>query len=160
MTGKFRKQSPLPLPRSRVLTLWDMREYPNDKIVHVLAKIAAVKENVAHHRATNGNWTPQEREKCANWMQETLPWLDDLGLVSPKDVTLDFIRGIRGQFNLDHVSATANAIRTMLESELKNRRFFTLESETANFYGNTQLAGQDFKDNFPNANIELSEAGS
>jgi hypothetical protein len=42
---------------------------------------------------------------------------------------------------------------------LKERSFFVINPEHLSYYSNAALAGQKFKDNWPKANEELTEAG-
>lgn len=157
--AKTEEKSGLPLFYKRLLTLWDMQPYVTEQLVHIIARVDYVKENIAYYKNIKGGWSDARRTQCQTILREASPWLEKLGLDTSKGFLDDLARDMP-RLSDEVVKEQADLIKRTLEKELKNRKFFVLNQEYARYYNNPLLAGDRFKDNWPKANAELTEAGN
>jgi hypothetical protein len=60
----------------------------------------------------------------------------------------------------DFFEAGLDSLESRFEDEIEDRKLFLVKPELFGFYQNTELAGEQFKSNFPRGNIELIEAAN
>ena len=146
-----------------MISLCDMQQHPTELLIEIMARLSDLKENAVHHREQPGpaktKWPDKERKDCAERLREGLEWLDKLRLQTTSHHWQQLAQEI---LHLPPQSALtlAESVRRNLELELKTQRFFVLNPDDNRFYDNRELAGDRFRNNWPNANTELTEAGN
>src|ERR1700723_3600351 len=76
-------KSTLPLFSQRLISLWDMMQYPAYYLVHLMSALDFIKESGVHHRRRLDQpqgWTDDERKKIQVAMGLIQFSLDDLNL--------------------------------------------------------------------------------
>jgi hypothetical protein len=157
--AKTFKSSGLPLFFKRLLSFWDMHEYSTSLLVHVFARLDFVKEHAVFFKTKKLDWPWANRQRCQSELSDALPWLETLGLTTTRGFFDGFAREVL-TMDIEGARHKADAIREVLKVELEGRKFFVLNQDNLRYYNNTQLAGEQFKDNWPKANAELIEAGN
>lgn len=135
-----------------------MQAYQTEKLVHVFAALSGAKENAVSHQGKS-NWPLGRRKETGGCLRNVLPILDQLNLRIAKQQVEQFA-GEMELLPIENVIATSDNIRSILEQELMQRKFFVLNVDHGKYYNNPSLAGDNFKDRFPKANVELIEAGN
>lgn len=164
MSFPFNRKSGLPLMHMRLITLWEMHKYAADLLIHVCSQLSDLKENAVHHReqkhiAEPIRWPDIERQTCSERLRATFPWLDELDLKTTKH-QMDQLAQVIMNCPPDCALVLANSVRSVLELELKSRKFFALSPDHDRFYNSDDLAGEDFKAGCPLANADLKESGN
>jgi hypothetical protein len=135
-----------------------MRPYETEKIVHVLARIAAAKESAVHHRENKYEWPDDRRKETQDSLRQALPWLDDLGLINTRHFCEKFANEITS-LDIRAAESQADTVREQLYLELTQRKFFVLHLEHVKYYTGPALFGELVATNFSTSDREGLQAG-
>lgn len=144
-----------------------MREYPTENIVHILARMAEIKARVVLFKAVDPQLKLLKRgfdegqiTEMRGWLSESAKFLVALEMQSTQKHCEQFARELNAAMDYDVIETKANLIMQDVKFSLEERKLFVINADRQLFYDNPLLAQEKFRDNWPNANEELIEAGN
>jgi hypothetical protein len=146
---------------SRLLTLWDMKEYLVHRLVSVSSRltdcwiIAGI--NFDHSKQLEA----KDRAEVVQHLQSMESELRFLGLEQTR-ILSERMRGTVAKHDINYreLGAALGKLDERLEDEVQPLRLFYVSPDKLRFYQSTNLFGDEFKANFQTANAEVIEAGN
>jgi hypothetical protein len=142
-----------------------MQQYASELLTHVFHRLCFCKEDATHHREhrelnqTREIWPDAQRAVVIRYLEEGRAWLDRLELTETKAQYEFLIQQIKSCSPQTAITIS-QVVWNTVELDLNKRNFFVVPKDRHYDYNFETWAGEDFKRNFPKANIELKEAGN
>lgn len=141
----------------RLISLWDMKEYLAHRLYTLILDVQGVQAARTIHDEDEDKAREQIKEHTKSVFQETKV----LGLQSTQRQALRLYRYAKDTGkDIDEIADATDELDTRLDEELSDLRLFYIPNDKLNYYNKTDLFGDEFKTNFPQANAEIIEAGN
>jgi hypothetical protein len=104
---------------------------------------------------------PDPRKNIQYHAKEVFQEAEFLSLPSTKKQAMRLYQYAENQKEThENIDRAAEELHTRLRDELDSLKLFYVPQDKLKFYNKTDFFGQEFKNNFPNANAEISEAAN
>lgn len=143
-----------------IISLRDMNEFGAQRMVHVTSCIEQVNKSAIYHGKVRAEWNQNEAIKLKAMLEPIIPDLESLSLGMTKVYCQRLIIDLPELKTAADAEARSIELKNRLNDEFSLKHFLWISEEDLNFYNKPLLAGEQFKEKFPKANIELTEAGS
>jgi hypothetical protein len=148
---------------SRLVTLWDMKEYLAPRLTDLARDFFKIQ---VHFIGRGGEYDDEEdrqelaeaRKGLPRWCQKIADEAEFLGLQSTKRQA-GRIAKIAGQVTPKEIDVAVVELETRFDEETQELKLFYVPADQIDFYNKTDLFGEEFKEKFPQANSEICEAG-
>jgi hypothetical protein len=145
-----------------VITLQDMKEYLAERLVGITENIVNAQCSLLYMDAETQEEKerqPNQREELKNTAKSIFKEAGFLGLKSTGKQAARLYHYAENKPPND-VERASDELHTRFHDEIESLSFFYVPADKLAFYNKTDLFGDEFKTNFPQANTEISEAGN
>lgn len=147
--------SNLPFFAQKIISLKDMETYQARRLVNISEWLASCRLVTMGPEVLS----PEDNKRILGFLKLVSTEAEAINLTQTAILARRVLSEFDGQ-NIDEMFARINFLADLFGQESTSIHFFTVKDGRFRYYNNSQLAGEDFKANFPKGNVELIEAGN
>ena len=145
---------------SRLLTLWDMKEYLTPRLSRATEFMSKAIIILGFAKNDKDDPFPEnDRKELKICISKFLDEAQFLGLPITAKAAVRFINSTDSR-SPEQLSGLLDQIYSRFFDEAANLPLFYVHQEALKYYNKTDLFGEEFKTGFPTANAEIIEAGN
>lgn len=136
-----------------------MKEFAANKLVRIGKVVEHLDKVFLCYQAQPKKYSPEEKKLLESLLEGIL---QDLALLSLPMTKVHCERIIANIQNIppSEMRQMSTNLGNLLFDEIKSKILYLVPPDNLKYYNNTELAGAEFKANFPQGNVELIEAGN
>jgi hypothetical protein len=151
----MKSASILPFLAQKIISLGDMETYQARRLVNISEWLASCRLATMAPTAL----PPEANAQIFSFLKKVASEAEAINLTQTAILARRILDEFDGQ-NISSMFDRINFLADLFGQESTSIHFFTVKDGRFRYYNNSQLAGEDFKANFPNGNGELLEAGN
>jgi hypothetical protein len=137
-----------------LITLWDVKTYLASRLVSISGNLAFCRLQTLKETLTD-----EQKQEICDALNSIAEEADELSLPLTQKGAKRIISNIR-EVTTDNINDIIGELSQRFDDEVEAVSFFLVRQDKLKYYNNPELAGAEFKANFPMANAELIEAGN
>jgi len=148
---------------SRLITVWDMKEYLAPRLTKLAREFT---DASAVFICREGDQDEEDKNELLEGRKMLRPWCKNimiesefLGLQSTKRQAIR-LASMADSGTPQEIETEIEQLERRFDEETEELKLFYVPIDKIAFYNRTDLFGEEFKSNFPTANVEISEAGN
>lgn len=143
-------------PTGKLISLRDVQKY-------LASRLVTIASNISYIGMTLIEWDSKKAKNIEivnQWLREIVNECEFIGLPSTKMGAGRLGAALELNLPEHKLAGSLDALHDRFDDEIDGINFFYVKPDKLKWFENTEIAGEQFKANFPKANTELIEAGN